>query len=142
MTKEDGFVEVKIVTLNTGLIRVIRPASIKRVKLLFDIMCWMVVARDSGLDFQQIEEMDPDEFLTWAFYGGYVSHLNYTGKSKKIDVEVVQEWVQGLLVNDRKRILETIIGSRDMGETAKSYQQAMASMSTESKKKDSGDRMS
>lgn len=145
MKQEDNFIEVKTNLWNRVPIRWIIPVRIKKLRLLFDVYAWVFVGRNSGLDFNQIEEMDPGEFLTWSVYGAHASYLSTIGKRLTVDVETVQGWVRGILAEDRERIIRVIMESKAIGETAQAYQKGKMSgdkKDGESKKDNGSDQRS
>jgi len=138
MTQE-AFIEVNTYLVNKNrLTKWIRPVIVKRLKLLFDVFCWVTVSRDTDLDFEEMEAMDPEEYLAWIVYGGHVSYMSTHGKRSKPDILRVQRWVAGMLVQDRQAIIDTIRDSRSVGEMAEMYQAAAASLQGEDKKKADG----
>jgi len=127
MTQEDGYIEIRTNVWNRNpLTRWIRPVKIRRLKMLFDVYCWIVVGRESSLDFAQVDQMDPEEFMTWAVYGGMVSYAALQHKRPRITPEICQEYVKGILIEDRLRMTDTIIASRQTGDLAESYLKARA----------------
>jgi len=139
MTQEDGFIEVRVYLTNRRpIIKWVRPVVIKRIRLLFDVYCMMIVARTSGLDFTEADKMEPQEMLTWMVYGGYSSYRSLSNKRPGVTVEDVQEWVRGILHEDRIRILEAVQESREIGQLAKSYQEARSSGEGDGSKKVAG----
>lgn len=129
MTQEDGYIEVKCYLRNqTPIIRWVRPVKTKRLKMLFDVFAMMVMARDSGIDFSQMQEMEPEEQLAWMVYGGLCSHASLKNRRLNIPIETVIGWIDGILLQDRAAILDTISNSRAIGELAESYQKARETM--------------
>lgn len=125
MTQEDGFVEVQVNLYNkTPLIRWVRPVIIKKLRLLFDTYCMVIVTRESGLDFSDIENMDKEEYLAWMLYGAHKSYASLSNRRPNITIEDAVQWLKGMLIEDRKRAAETIQLSREIGEIADSYQKA------------------
>ena len=125
MTQEDGFIEVSVNLYNkTPLIKWVRPVIIKRLKLLFDTYCMVIVSRESGLDFTEIQDMDPDESLAWVVYGAYKSYASLKNKRPRISITTAVEWIKGMLPDERQRMAETYKKSREIGTLAESYQKA------------------
>jgi hypothetical protein len=140
MKQEDNFIEVTTnIRVTTPVLRWFFPVRIKKLRLLFDVYAWIFVSRQSNLDFTEAEKMDPEEFLVWSVYGAHASYLSLNNDRIRAGVEEVQRWVKGMLMEDRERILKTIIDSRSIGESAGSYQEAMVAMAEEEEgpKKDS-----
>lgn len=139
MTQEEGFIEIKTNLWNRNrLTKWVLPVRIKRVKLLLDVYCWMFVSRNSDLDFTRIEDMDSEEFLTWAVFGGYMSYAAIKNKKPRLSIQEVEDWVKGILMEDRVKILETIQLVREVGETHQSYQKAMLAGEDDGPKKVDG----
>lgn len=144
MTQEDGFIEVKSYLANrTPIIRWVRPVVSKKLKLLFDVFAMMTMARDSGINFDEVKQMEGQEQLAWLVYGGLKSHASLKNKRLDISIEEVVELIDGILIQDRAAILETIEKSREIGKLAESYQTARQNMAEEadgplSQKKDQG----
>lgn len=125
MTQEDGFVEISVNLYNKHrILKWIRPVIIKRLRLLFDTYSMMVVSRNSDLDFTDIEHMDPEEYMAWMVYGGYVSYKSLKNQRPRISIEDAVQWVKGMLAEDRKRMLDTMQKSREIGKMADDYQKA------------------
>lgn len=125
MTQEDGYVEIRVNLYSRLMIlKWIRPVVIKKIRLLFDTYAMMVVSRNSDLDFTDIEHMDPEEYMAWMVYGGYVSYKSLRNKRPRISIEEAVQWVKGMLAEDRKKVLETLQLSKEIGQIADSYQKA------------------
>jgi len=114
----------------------IRPVIIKRIRLLFDVFCWITISRESTLDFTEMDQMDPEEYLAWIVYGGYMSYQSTLNKRSRPDILQVQEWVEGMLMRDRQDIINAVQESRTVGEMAEMYQAAAASLQGDDKKKE------
>lgn len=125
MTQEDGFVEVKCTIQNrTPILKWVRPVIIKKLQLLFDVYCMMIVSKHSDLDFSDIENMDSEEYLAWMVYAGYLSHAALSNKRPRITVEDAVVWVAGMMRDQRLEIYDTIQLSKEIGQIAESYQKA------------------
>ena len=125
MTQEDGFVEVSVNLFNKApLIKWIRPVVIKRLKLLFDTYAMALVSRQSGLDFTDIEGMDKEEYVVWMVWSAYMSYASLRNHRPKVSIQDAEQWMKGMLLEDRKRVAETIAASREIGTMAESYQTA------------------
>lgn len=124
-TQEDGYIEVTTNLFNrTPILKWVRPVFIKRLRLLFDTYSLMIVSRESGLDFSDMDNMDMEEYLAWMVWGGYKSHQATIDKKPRGSVEDAVRWVRGILIEDRKEIQETIKMSKEIGMIAESYQKA------------------
>lgn len=125
MTQEDGFIEVSVNLYNkTPLVKRIIPVRIKKLKLLFDTYSMMVIGRESGLDFADVENLDPEEYLTWMVYAGYKSHKSLRNHRARISITDAVEWVNGMMTREREKIVDTWKKSREIGELMLSYQAA------------------
>jgi len=125
MTQEDGYVEVLVNLYNrTPLIKWVRPVIIKKLQLLFDSYAMIMVSRESGLDFTDIEGMDKEEYVVWMVWAAYMSHASLKNKRPRISIPEAQRWLKGMLLEDRQRVAETIQVSREIGTMAESYQTA------------------
>ncbi len=125
MTQEDGFVEVQVNLYNrVPLIKWIIPVRIKKLKLLFDTYAMALVSRESGLDFTDIEGMDKEEYIVWMVYAAYMSHASLKNKRPRISIPEAQQWLKGMLMEERQRVVDTIQVSREIGTLAESYQTA------------------
>lgn len=129
MTQEDGFIEVKCYLKETRpILKWVRPVKVKKLRLLFDVFAMMAVARDSDLDFTQMDQMDPHEYLSWMVYGGILSYAALTNERPRLTVEDAVSLVDGMMQDDRMAILRTIQLSRELGKLAADYQQARNAM--------------
>jgi len=125
MTQEDGFIEVKCyLTNHTPILKWVRPVITKKLRLLFDVMSVMIYARDSGVNFDEMNQMENSEQLAWMVYGGMKSYSLMKNRKLDISIEQVMDLLDGVLIQDRAAIYETISASRQLGEVAKSYQEA------------------
>ena len=125
LTQEDGYVEVTVNLYNRiPLLKWIIPVRLKKLRLLFDTYCMVIVSRESGLDFTQIQEMEVDEALAWTVYGAYKSYKSLTNKRPRISVTTAVKLVKGMLPAERERMAEAYKKSREIGELADSYQKA------------------
>lgn len=123
MTQEDGFIEVQVNLYNkTPLLKWVRPVIIKKLKLLFDTYCMVIVSRESGLDFSEVQDMDPDESLAWVVYGAYKSYAALQNRRPRVHITTAVEWVKGMLPDERLRMAETYKMSKEIGSIAESYQ--------------------
>lgn len=129
MTREDGLIEVNYYLKNrTPIVKWVRPVIAKKLRLRFDVFAVMVMANDSGVNFDEMNQMEPNEQLAWMVYGGMKSHASIKNRRLDISIEQVIEIIDGVLLQDRAAILETIAASRQIGKLAESYQQARESM--------------
>jgi len=132
MTQEDGFIEVTCYLTNrTPVIRWVRPVRTKKLRMLFDVFAMMVMARDSGVNFSEMNQMEMGEQMAWMIYGGLKSYASLKDKRLRISIEQVLELLDGILTADRAAILETISESRAIGKLAESYQEAREGMAEE-----------
>ena len=132
MTQEDGYIEVKCYLTNrVPIIRWVRPVKTKKLRMLFDVFAMMVMARDSGVNFSDMQEMQADEQMAWMVYGGLRSYASLKNRRLDVPIETVIEWIDGILLHDRAAILETIGASRSIGKLAESYQEAREAMAEE-----------
>jgi len=134
MTQEDGFIEVKCyLTNHTPILKWVRPVITKKLRLLFDVFAMMVMARDSTVNYDEMNKMEANEQLAWMIYGGLKSYAALKNKRLQISIEEVVELMDGILIQDRVAVLETISGSREIGKLAQSYQEARETMAEEGK---------
>ena len=132
MTQEDGFIEVKCYLTNqVPIIRWVRPVIIKKVKLLFDVFAIMTVARESGLTFIGLDEMDPEEYMAWMVYGGMKSYASLRNKRLDLSINEVLVMLDGMLNEDRAAILETVKISKEIGQLGEAYQKARDEMANQ-----------
>lgn len=124
MTQE-GYIEVKANLFSTTpVLKWVRPVKVIKLNLLFDVYCWMIVGRESNLDFTQVDDMNPDEYLAWVVYGAYLSAQSLKNKRPRVTVEDAERWVRGILNEDRIRIYKTIANSKQVGKIVDDYQKA------------------
>ena len=119
-------------TNRTPIIRWVRPVVTKKLRLLFDVFAMMVMARDSGVNFSEMSQMETNEQMAWMVYGGMRSYASLKNRRIKVPIERVIEMLEGVLLTDRAAILETIAASREIGKLAESYQEARENMAEES----------
>jgi len=125
MTQEDGYIEVKTNLFNrTPIMKWVRPVIFKKLELLFDTYCMLLVSRNSDLDFTDLENMEPEEYLAWMLYGGYLSHQALKNRRPKLEIEECVRWGKGILYQDRLDIMRTIQKSKEIGGLVSSYQKA------------------
>ena len=72
--------------------------------------------------------MEANEQLAWMVYGGLKSYAALKNRRMTISIEKVIELMDGILLQDRANIYETISKSRQIGKLAESYQRAREAM--------------
>jgi hypothetical protein len=126
MTQEDGFIEVQVNLFNrTPIVKWVRPVYFKKLPLLFDVYCLMIISMDADVEFSDLDnKMNPEELLAWIIYGGYKSYTFLQGKRSQVTIDEVLTWVKGMLNDDRIKVMEVFRETKAIGKLAESYQKA------------------
>lgn len=127
----------------TPIIKWIRPVRVRKVPLLMDVYAMIITAKETDLAFDQVDQMNPDEYLAWMIYGGYRSYQLLHNKRPSIEIEDCLEIVDGLFQDQRLAVLRTIQLSKEIGKLMDSYQKARQRLAgedpdSEDKKKEAG----
>lgn len=125
MTQEDGFIEVKVNLFNrTPIAKWVRPVYFKKIRLLFNVHCMVIISQDSGLDFSDLEKMTLEEHMAWFIYAGFRSYAFHISKNMQITIEQAERYAKGLLHEDRMAVYQTMEASKHIGKLIESYQNA------------------
>jgi len=121
----DLYLEVRAHLPRKGAARILGKTREVKIPLLIDVYCWLNLTTMSGLDFTEVDQMDPTEYMTWLMLAASDSYYAAKRKRKRLTIDDTQKLVPGLLWTDQQRIFDLIVRSRTVGETVKSYQEAM-----------------
>lgn len=130
MRQEDKFNQdlhlvVEAFIQRKGIARIMGAVKIAKVNLLIDVYAWLAMTTESGIDFNHVDELDPEEYLTWLVYAANKSYQTATRSRSRMSIQQAEEITAGIPERDRKRIFKLIVQSRSVGQTVSGYQEAL-----------------